>query len=136
LLIDAESDWLYKLDEAFDFIHGRALGGSIADWARFYCQVYTHLKSGGWIEMQEYEAWVKSDDDSINQNGKSVLEGQRLVNEASIKFGKRFNVAELQKQYLIDALDSCTSSRRWQGRTRKFETRNPRPQGTLGSATP
>jgi hypothetical protein len=100
---DTESDGLYKLDEAFNIIHGRALGGSITDWARFYCQVYTHLKCGGWIEMQEYEAWVKSDDDSINQNGKSVLEGQRLVNEASIKFGKRFNVAELQKQYLINA---------------------------------
>jgi hypothetical protein len=28
---------------------------------------------------------------------------QQLVDEASIKFGKRFNVAEFQKQYLIDA---------------------------------
>src|SRR5436305_513470 len=45
---DAESDWLYKSDEAFDFIHGRALGGSIADWGRFHRQVYAHLKPGGW----------------------------------------------------------------------------------------
>jgi trans-aconitate methyltransferase len=100
---DAEGDWLYRPDEAFDFIHGRALGGSIADWPYFYRQAYTHLKPGGWIEMQEYEAWVKSDDDSMDRNGKSILEVQQLVDEASIKFGKRFNVAELQKQYLIDA---------------------------------
>jgi trans-aconitate methyltransferase len=99
---DAESDWLYTPDETFDFIHGRALGGSIADWTRFYQQVYTHLKPGGWIEMQEYEVWVKSDDDSINRGGK-LSEWQRLVDEASTKFGKRFNVAEMHKQYLIDA---------------------------------
>jgi trans-aconitate methyltransferase len=100
---DAETDWLYTPDEAFDLIHGRALGGSIADWTRFYQQVYAHLKPGGWIEMQEYEAWIRSDDDTINQGGKWVSEWQRLVDEASIKFGKRFNVAEMQKQYLIDA---------------------------------
>ena len=100
---DAESDWLFSPGEAFDFIHGRALGGSIADWARFYHQVYVHLKPGGWIEMQEYEAWLKSDDGSINRHGKTILEVQRLMDEASIKFGKRFNVAEQQKQYLIDA---------------------------------
>jgi SAM-dependent methyltransferase len=100
---DAESDWLYTPDEAFDYIHGRALGGSIADWTRFYQQVYTHLKPGGWIEMQEYEAWVRSDDDTINHGGQWVSEWQRLVDEASTKFGKKFNVAERQKQYLIEA---------------------------------
>jgi trans-aconitate methyltransferase len=100
---DAESDWLYAPDEAFDYIHGRGLGGSIADWARFYRQVYANLKPGGWIEMQEYEAWVKSDDDTIYQTGKWVSEWQQRMDEASIKFGKRLNVAEMQKQYLIDA---------------------------------
>jgi len=100
---DAEADWLYRPDEAFDYIHGRALGGSIADWTRFYQQIYTHLKPGGWIEMQEYEAWISSDDDTINQGGKWVSEWQRLIDEASTKFGKKFNVAERQKQYMIEA---------------------------------
>src|SRR2546421_8099061 len=89
-------------DEAFDFIHGRALGGSIADWPRFYSQVFEHLKPGGWIEMQEYEAWIRSDDDTINQ-AKWIVEWQEQLDKASIQFGKRLNVAELQKQHMIDA---------------------------------
>ena len=100
---DAESDWLYTPDEAFDYIHGRGLGGAIADWPRYYRQIYTHLKPGGWVESQEYEAWIRSDDDTINQTGTWVKEWQEVVDEATLKFGKRFNVAELQKQYLIDA---------------------------------
>ena len=100
---DAESDWMYRPGEAFDYIHGRGLGGSIADWTRFYREVYTHLKPGGWCEIQEYEAWVRSDDDTIYQTGKWVIAWQELVDEASVKFGKKINVAELQKQYLIDA---------------------------------
>jgi dGTP triphosphohydrolase len=52
--------------------------------------------------MQEYEILIKSDDDTINE-AKWILEWQKLLDEASIKFGKRLNVAEMQKQYMIDA---------------------------------
>ena len=39
---DAESDWLYAPAEAFDYIHGRSLGGSIADWPLFFTVRFTH----------------------------------------------------------------------------------------------
>ena len=100
---DAESDWTYRANEAFDFIHGRGLGGSIADWPRFYDQAYTHLKPGGWYEIQEYETWIHSDDDTINQTGKATKQWLVLLEEASIKFGKQMNVAGRQKQWMIDA---------------------------------
>jgi ubiquinone/menaquinone biosynthesis C-methylase UbiE len=103
LVDDAESDWLYTRDEAFDYIHARSLGGAIADWPRFFRQVYTHLKPGGWVEIQEYETCVKSDDESINRTGKRVTEWQKLVYEAHEKFGKTLNVAEMHKQRIIDA---------------------------------
>ncbi|KIW33391.1 uncharacterized protein PV07_00245 [Cladophialophora immunda] len=100
---DAESDWLYRPEEAFDYIHWRGLGGSVADWPRYYRQVWNHLVPGGWCEAQEYEAWLRSDDDSIQQTGKSILQWIALVDEASTKFGKKINIAKLQKQYMIDA---------------------------------
>jgi len=78
------------------------MAGGIKDWARLYEQIYKHLKPGGWVEMQEYEAWVRSDDDTI-ENAKSVLEWQNVVDEASTRFGKKMNVAETQKQKLVDA---------------------------------
>jgi SAM-dependent methyltransferase len=98
---DIESEWLYRRDEAFDYIHGRGLGGSVKNWARLYNDVYNNLKPGGWMEMQEYEAWVKSDDDPELIGAPSVKQWQQLVDEASIIFGKRINVAEYQRQWMI-----------------------------------
>ena len=52
--------------------------------------------------MQEYEVQIKSDDNTIN-DAKWIVEWQQLLNEASVKFGKKLIVAEMQKQYMIDA---------------------------------
>lgn len=99
---DYEDEWTYRDDEKFDYIHGRALSGTVADWARFYRQVRTHLKPGGWCEMQEYDAWIFSDDDSFSRAvwTKSWVE---KLDEASKMFGKQINVARKHKQWMIDA---------------------------------
>ncbi|KAL2021766.1 hypothetical protein VTK56DRAFT_6709 [Thermocarpiscus australiensis] len=99
---DYEDDWTYREDEKFDYIHGRALSGTVADWARFYRQVRQHLKPGGWCEMQEYDAWIFSDDDSFERAGWTKTWVEKL-DEASRMFGKRINVAKHHKQWMIDA---------------------------------
>lgn len=53
--------------------------------------------------MQEYEAWVRSDDDPELLNAPAVAQWQELVDEASIKFGKRINIAEGVQQKMKDA---------------------------------
>ena len=100
---DAESDWSYKPDEAFDYIHARGLGGSIADWGHFYSQIYEHLTPGGWCEVQEHEGWIFSDDDTIDRGGKATKQWLDLLDEATTKFGKQLNVAARHKQWMIDA---------------------------------
>ncbi|EER37581.1 methyltransferase [Histoplasma capsulatum var. duboisii H88] len=100
---DVESEWVYTPNEAFDFIHARGMGGSIKDWNMLYNRALQHLKPGGWIEMQEYEAWVSSDDDPTLKKCPNTARWLALIDEASIKFGKRMNVAREQKQHLIDA---------------------------------
>lgn len=62
---DAESDW--DFEHPFDFIHGRALCGGISNWPEFYRQALLNLKPGGWMEMQEHECWLNSDDDTISK---------------------------------------------------------------------
>lgn len=98
---DAESDWSYTF-ESFDFIHGRGMAGGIKNWDRLYEQIYRHLKPGGWVEMQEYEGWVRSDDGSL-ENAKPLSRWQEQIDEASTKFGKKLNIAETHKQKLLDA---------------------------------
>lgn len=97
---DAETPWTYETP--FDLIHGRVLCGGIADWPEFYRQAYLNLKPGGWMEMQEHECMLRSDDDTINQ-APAIVQWFKNVDIASTKIGKRLNVAHLHKQWMIDA---------------------------------
>ncbi|KAG5955255.1 hypothetical protein E4U58_007165 [Claviceps cyperi] len=49
---DAESSWLFPRNH-FDYIHSRHTVMAIKDWDRLYGRAFEHLKSGGWMEMQE-----------------------------------------------------------------------------------
>ncbi|KAK3986961.1 S-adenosyl-L-methionine-dependent methyltransferase [Cladorrhinum sp. PSN332] len=99
---DYEDNWTYRDDEKFDYVHGRALSGTVNDWARFYRQIRTHLKPGAYCEMQEYDAWIFSDDDSF-ERATWTKEWVEKLDEASLQFGKRINVARHHKQWMIDA---------------------------------
>ena len=97
---DAETPWSFE--EPFDLIHGRALCGGIADWPEFYRQAYLNLKPGGWMEMQDHECWLNSDDDTINE-APWCREWIQNVEIASTNIGKRLNVAHLHYQWMVDA---------------------------------
>ncbi|KAL2854527.1 S-adenosyl-L-methionine-dependent methyltransferase [Aspergillus pseudodeflectus] len=99
IIDDAESDWAFTKDEAFDFIHSRSMGGGIADWQRLLQQAYNHLKPGGWIEFQEYEATIHSDD-GTHVKAPMLLDLAATLDEASQKFGKRVNVAPSLSEWL------------------------------------
>jgi predicted methyltransferase len=79
------------------------MGGSIADWNQLYSEIYKHLKPGGLLEMQEFEAWVRSDDDVELKNAANVLSMLQEVDKASVVFGKQVNIAAKVKQSMIDA---------------------------------
>lgn len=99
---DVESEWTYGPNEAFDYIHGRAMAGGIADWEKLFQQIYDHLRPGGWVELQEYEAWIHSDDGTLEQ-APTVMDWQLKLDDASRRFGKHFNVAGTLKQKMVDA---------------------------------
>ncbi|KAL4946356.1 hypothetical protein BDV06DRAFT_136748 [Aspergillus oleicola] len=92
IIDDAESDWTFPKDETFDYIHARSMGGGIADWERLMRQAYNHLRPGGWIEFQEFEAAVNSDD-GTHERAPMLLDLSRRLDEASSKFGKRVSIA-------------------------------------------
>ncbi|KAH6692570.1 S-adenosyl-L-methionine-dependent methyltransferase [Plectosphaerella plurivora] len=99
---DFEQEWTYTPSERFDFIHGRALSGASGDWPRFYAQVMENLKPGGWVEMQEYDAWVFSDDDSFERAVWTKEWCEKLAG-ASVVFGRPINCAKDHRQWMIDA---------------------------------
>ncbi|KAL4919557.1 S-adenosyl-L-methionine-dependent methyltransferase [Aspergillus aurantiobrunneus] len=99
LIDDAESDWAFSKDEPFDYIHARSMGGGIADWERLLRQAYSHLKPGGWIEFQEYEARITSDDGTHVRAPMLLDLGKRLA-EASSKFGKPMSIGPSLVEWL------------------------------------
>lgn len=50
----------------------------------------------------DFIAEVYSDDDTLN-NAPNIVEWCRLLDEASLKFGKQLNVAAKYKQWMVDA---------------------------------
>ncbi|KAH8598461.1 S-adenosyl-L-methionine-dependent methyltransferase [Bisporella sp. PMI_857] len=98
---DACTPWTFA-PNSFDFIHVRAMYGSVADWPAFYAEVFKHLKPGGWIEQLEMSIEFKSDDGTVtNDHVFSVW--SRIFIEAGEKFGKTFRIADLAKGYIAGA---------------------------------
>ncbi|KAJ6172300.1 hypothetical protein N7470_001367 [Penicillium chermesinum] len=102
LVDDAESPWLFNAHRPFDFIHARDLGGAIADWPHLLQQAFTHLRGGGWIELQEFEVTLKSDDESLRR-APVLCEFLGRLHQASEEFHRPMNIAEGHRQRLIEA---------------------------------
>jgi SAM-dependent methyltransferase len=100
---DVESEWIYQPHEAFDFIHGRAMGGSIADWDKLFNQAYSHVKPEGWFEVQEYESRIVSEDDPELLKCPYIRQWTKVVVDASVKFGRSTNVTGPLKSKMIKA---------------------------------
>ncbi|KAL9102405.1 MAG: hypothetical protein Q9163_002450 [Psora crenata] len=61
---DAEQPWTFP-ENHFDLIHDRIMIGSLNDWNKYYEQAFRHLTPGGWVESQEMDFNVLTDDDSL-----------------------------------------------------------------------
>jgi trans-aconitate methyltransferase len=88
---DIESDW--DVTHPFDYIHMRAMAGSIRDWDRLMEQAMTSLLPNGWLEVQEFAVWIYADDGSMDR-APTVRRWQENLIEASKLFGKPMNVVD------------------------------------------
>jgi trans-aconitate methyltransferase len=100
---DFESEWTFGPDEAFDFIHGRAIRGCVSDFPLLYSRIYSNLKPGGWVEVQEYGPYIACMDDPNHDKIPNITRFVSLCNEASAKFGKPISIAQEQEQHMRDA---------------------------------
>ncbi|KAG4441068.1 hypothetical protein IFR05_003422 [Cadophora sp. M221] len=98
---DASDEWTYPTNY-FDFIHIRALFGSIEDWTALYEQAFRHLKPGGWIEHVEGSIEIKSDDGSLAADS-PMRTFTSLFAEAGTITGQIFNVTDIMKPKITEA---------------------------------
>ncbi|EFY84350.1 SAM dependent methyltransferase, putative [Metarhizium acridum CQMa 102] len=89
---DAQLDWTFS-PSTFDFIHMRALYGSISDWPRLYRQAYTALKPGGWLEDFEFTITLHSDLPEIRDDPDHIFKRWGTVfMEAGDRMGRSLRI--------------------------------------------
>ncbi|DAA77364.1 TPA_exp: hypothetical protein A8136_6624 [Trichophyton benhamiae CBS 112371] len=97
---DVEDEWGYE-GSPFDYIHGRFLIASIRDWPRLIKQAFTCTKPGGWVEFQDWDGTIRSDDDTLK--GTHLFQLQETVKEAFIEMGINANPGAECGSWLKDA---------------------------------
>ncbi|KAK2012806.1 methyltransferase domain-containing protein [Colletotrichum eremochloae] len=97
---DLEDDWTYSYK--FDFIYGRMLTGSIADWPRFIQQSYEFLEPGGWLELSDILLDLQSDDGTVDQNC-ALQEWARHMLEAAAILKRPLDSCKFYKEQLAEA---------------------------------
>ncbi|SLM33355.1 S-adenosyl-L-methionine-dependent methyltransferase-like [Lasallia pustulata] len=98
---DVESDWTYT-EDSFDYIHIRLLIGAISDWSSLIRKAYSHLRPGGYVEVQEIDPRMTSDDDSLHPDNISSV-WSTLICEASENYGRPIPRATEYKYWLEEA---------------------------------
>ena len=81
-VLDADESWGYR-ENSFDLVHTRLMNGfSLKSWPHFYRNAYECLRPGGWVENQEFDCHVLSDDNTVAEDSK-VQEWVRLWNQGA-----------------------------------------------------
>ncbi|KAF6817244.1 methyltransferase domain-containing protein [Colletotrichum musicola] len=97
---DIEEEWLYS--QKFDYIHGRFLNGSLADWKSLIAKAYEFTEPGGYFELQENDGRFTADDDTLLPEAALSKFGV-LIREACAKFGRTIVDGPLFKDMMIEA---------------------------------
>ncbi|WQF84642.1 Putative S-adenosyl-L-methionine-dependent methyltransferase superfamily [Colletotrichum destructivum] len=81
---DIEEPWTFS--RPFDYIHSRAMTGSIANWRKYIQSCYDNLKPGGYFELNDVDACPVSDDGTLVEDS-ALMRAARLCLEAMVVLG-------------------------------------------------
>lgn len=85
-VLDAEESWGYG-ENRFNLVHTRFMNGfGLKSWPHFYQEAFACLKPGGWVENQEFDCQILSDDHTIPDDS-VVQKWVKLWNEGAQKAG-------------------------------------------------
>ncbi|KAF9872204.1 methyltransferase domain-containing protein [Colletotrichum karsti] len=82
---DLEEEWTYS--RPFDYIHSRAMTSAVADWKALITKAFDNLNPGGWLELQEGDVGLFSDDDTFPKDC-AFAKMADLLKEACAKLGR------------------------------------------------
>lgn len=95
---DFTKEWPHD-PNTFNFIHARALYGSINDWPLFLRRAYEALAPGGWFESVETTVEQLCDDGTLKEDS-PLIEWARLCEEAGNLRGKPMSLGGKIKPWM------------------------------------
>ncbi|KAM6535882.1 hypothetical protein FALCPG4_005411 [Fusarium falciforme] len=109
---DIEEPWSFS--QPFDYIHSRMMTFSIKSWPEYIRKIYDNLAPGGYVELVEIDLKNKSDDGTLTEHHE-LSRLVRLLDEASIKIGRRFQDNKKNKDILRDTgfVDIVETTFKW-----------------------
>ncbi|EWZ31415.1 hypothetical protein FOCG_08515 [Fusarium oxysporum f. sp. radicis-lycopersici 26381] len=102
---DAQLEWTYR-PESFDFVHIRALYGSISDWGELYRQAFRSLEPGGWIENMEINIHLYSDIPEVRDDPDHIFKRwAKVFWEATDMINRTLRIAMngTQRKFMVEA---------------------------------
>lgn len=87
---DVEQNWVES--ETYDYIHCRYMAGSIKDWPRLFKQIYNNLSPGGYVEFQESDNVLVSEDGTLTDDN-AIVKMMAGLMDACDKIGRNMNPA-------------------------------------------
>lgn len=86
---DIDQPWVF--DAPFDLIHSRICSGlAIQSWPKYLNEASKHLRPGGWVEAQEFNLAVRSDDGTLKEDSK-ILQWHNLLHEGMMIAGRNMS---------------------------------------------
>ncbi|CAM1503307.1 Fc.00g080830.m01.CDS01 [Cosmosporella sp. VM-42] len=100
LVDDVEDEWLNGDD--FDFVHLRNMIPILKSPVALLKQAYAHMKPGAWVELQDVDGDVHTDDDSVPEDW-PIKRFTEFLLQAFAQFGTNAHAAMFGRQYLEEA---------------------------------
>ncbi|CAM1503446.1 Fc.00g082220.m01.CDS01 [Cosmosporella sp. VM-42] len=96
---DLDEDWTYS--EPFDYIHSRMMNFSVQNWHGYLRKIFQNLTPGGYVEVQEIDVIVKSDDGTLGDDH-ALWKWTKLLEEAATKLGRPYEQLDKFKEIMAE----------------------------------
>ncbi|KAF7549517.1 hypothetical protein G7Z17_g6339 [Cylindrodendrum hubeiense] len=100
LVDDAEEEWMNG--DNYDLVHMRSMSSVLKDIPKVLRHSYSALKPGGWLEMQELQAVLHCDDDTMPDDD-GLLQYYKTLNSALTRFGMDLEMPRKLRSLLEEA---------------------------------
>ncbi|KAM6513209.1 hypothetical protein FALCPG4_015668 [Fusarium falciforme] len=99
LIDDIDQEWEYS--EPFDYIHSRMMNFCVQNWRVYLRQIYQNLTPGGYVELQDIDVIMKSDDGTLTEDN-ALFKWNKLLEEAAVKLGRPFEQTDKFKDIMAE----------------------------------